>query len=127
MKIIREYPNGMKNIQYDHSDYEEIKKRFGSKLSNNTIEILCNYLKENNAVIDAKDCYDSQSGWSGVDFFIGNANLSLNGYCLSEASVLSYLNGEQNPMWYHISDDEYKTAKAWQEKQKGNRQDDEQK
>ena len=94
MIIVKEFQSrGMKHIQYDCADFEEIKKRFSWKLSDETIKKLCNYLKENEKIIDAIDCYDCQSGWEGTKFKIGDIDLSGNGYCLSDSSVLQFLNG----------------------------------
>ena len=118
MKIVKEYPSGAKHVQYEHTDFNYIKKQFGSSISDTVIERLCDHLNENNMVIDAIDCYDYQSGWSGTNFKIGKADLSFNGYCLIESSVLQYLNGEQNPMWYHTYDEEYKIASEWVSKNK---------
>ena len=114
MKIVNENNSvGLKNIQYDCNDSQLLKSRF-SKLESETIDKLCLWLKEHNKVIMANDCYDSQSGWRGTDFMIGNANLSINGYCLSNSEVEKFLKGEQNPSWYHFYDPEYEIAKAKQ-------------
>ena len=114
MKIIREFGDyEMKHVQYDHNDSELLKQRFVSKLESGTIDRLCKWLKENNQVINAIDCYDGQSGWRGTDFMIGKANLSCNGYCLSNSAVEKFINGEQDPMWYRFYDEEFGVAKAW--------------
>lgn len=105
----------MKHIQYNHTDAEALKKRF-TELVPETVDRLCEWLKDNNAVVDAEDCYDARSGWSGVEFRIGKANLSLNGYCLSNSQVELFLNGGKNPDWYHFWEPEYKEAKEWQER-----------
>ena len=113
MKIIKEFKDfGMKHIEYDFNDSDLLKQRF-SKLESNTIDKLCKWLKENNQVINANDCYDTQSGWLGTDFMIGKANLSCNGYCLSNSAVEKFINGEQDPMWYRFYDKEFEVAKAW--------------
>ena len=113
MKIIKEFKSmGMKHIQYDGNDAEEIKKRF-KILKHQIVDRLCVWLLENNEVVDAIDCYDSQSGWQGTDFKIGKANLSFNGYCLSNSSVELFLNGGKDPKWFNFWEPEYDEAKKW--------------
>lgn len=115
MKLIKEFGSrNMKHIQYDHEDAIRIKNRF-IRLNQDLIDQLCQWLKENNAVIDAIDCYDSQSGWSGTDFMIGKANLALNGYCLRDENIELFINGGQDPQWYHFYEPEYEEAKKWKE------------
>lgn len=118
MKIIKEFDSrDMKHIQYDCNDAEELKKQFVA-IDKETIERLCNWLKENNSVVDVIDCFDSQSGWQGEDFFIGKANLSLNGYCLTTKQIEAFLNNEKVPSWYCFYQEEYEEAVEWQNKNK---------
>ncbi len=108
MKIVKDYQSrNMKHIQYDCNDAELLKKRF-TELKSKTIDKLCKWLKDNNDIIDADDCYDSQSGWQGTNFKIGNADLSLNGYCLTDENVLLFLSGNKDKRWYNFYDKEYK-------------------
>lgn len=112
MKVVKEYQSrNMKHIQYDCNDFELLKKRF-TVLKSKTIDKLCKWLKDNNAIIDADDCYDAQSGWQGTDFKIGNANLSLNGYCLTNGSVKLFLKGGKDKRWYCFYDKEYKEIES---------------
>ena len=100
MEIVKEYQSrGMKHIQYDGGDADVLKERF-TELRAETVDKLCQWLRDNKAVVDAIDCFDSRSGWQGTEFKIGNADLSCNGYCLSNSSVELFLSGGQNPMWY---------------------------
>jgi hypothetical protein len=113
MKIIREYRDfGMKKIEYNGHDADVLKNRF-TQLKPETIDRLCEWLIKNNAIIDANDCYDAQSGWKGTNFIVGHADLSLNGYCLSNSSVELFLNGGQDPMWYNRHQPEFEEAKRW--------------
>ena len=101
MKIIKEYQSrNMKRIQYDGNDAELLKKRFSFRVNPENIEKLCEWLLKNNETIDADDCYDGQSGWQGTNFRIGKADLSLNGYCLSNEQVEMFLRGDSNRMWF---------------------------
>lgn len=104
----------MKHIQYDGTDADILKKRF-TALKPETVDRLCQWLTDNNAVIDAHDCYDAQSGWQGTEFKIGKADLSCNGYCLRNSNVELFLNGGQDPMWYNFWQPEYEEARKWQE------------
>ena len=100
MEVIKEYGwRGMKHIRYNGKDTSILKKRF-TELKPETIEKLCQWLTDNNAVIDADDCYDAQSGWRGTSFKIGKADLSCNGYCLKNSNVELFLQGGKNDMWY---------------------------
>jgi len=108
MKLIKDFEHReMKHIEYDYSDAENLKKRF-SKINPKLIDDLCLVLKEKDEKINAIDCYDGQSGWQGTNFKIGNADLSMNGYCLTEASIKLFIDGGQNKMWYNFYDKEYK-------------------
>lgn len=101
MEIIKEYQSrNMKRIKYDGNDVELLKKRFSFRVTPENIEKLCEWLIKNNETIDAGDCYDGQSGWQGTNFRIGKADLSLNGYCLSDSQIELFLNGGTNKMWF---------------------------
>lgn len=86
-------PQGIRlaKVIYDHTDILEIKRRFND-LKDETVERLCEWLKDNNETIKAEDCYDTQSGWYGVNFIVRGEDLSINGYCLSNKTVNEFIN-----------------------------------
>lgn len=101
MEILREYEfRNFKQIKYDGNDSDLLKKRFPQSLKPETIDRLCKWLLENNESVIVTDCYDGASGWQGVNFVIGKADLSCNGYCLSDSQIEKFLKGETNKMWY---------------------------
>lgn len=112
MEIIKEYGERLKHIRYNGDDSKLLKKRFPI-LKEDTVDDLCEWLKNNNSHIDSIDFYEPQSGWYGINFMIGKADLALNGHCLSDSSVRMFLNGEQDPMWYRIWEQECKDAENW--------------
>ncbi|MCR9263307.1 MAG: hypothetical protein NXH86_04075 [Flavobacteriaceae bacterium] len=110
MRLIREWSvkgRKLKHIEYEWRDANLLKERF-IKISPKILDELCKSLKRKRKKVQAIDCYDGASGWYGTDFMIGRANLSYNGYCLSDDSIKTYISGGQDKMWYNISDPEYK-------------------
>ena len=87
MKIIAKYSTGLKEIEYDGKDVEELKKRFKTI----DVERLCNWLNFNNKTLLVKDCYDPQSGWTGQEFIINGEDLSVNGYCLNNDRAIKFI------------------------------------
>ena len=81
----------MKQIHYYFNDFDELKKRLGYRLTDETIKDICNYLEKHNQFLDITDCYDPQSGWKGADIYLDSINLSKNGYCLNEEYVKQIL------------------------------------
>lgn len=58
----------------------------------NKYKKLVKLIGDNNLIIEKRECYDSQSGWTGCDYVISNGtvsiyNLSLNGYCFYDDNV----------------------------------------
>jgi len=104
----------MEKVTYNHTDVDAIKDRF-SNINPETIDRLCLWLEDNSSEVVTKECYDSQSGWHGVNFFIGMADLSCNGYCLSSKNIDLFISGGQDPMWYYFYQPEFNEAKKWQE------------
>jgi hypothetical protein len=125
MKILKSskstLPSGrektFEKIEYEYNDAELLIRKF-TQLEKETIINLCQWLKDNNKVVITEDCYDSQSGWEGIDFYIDKANLSCNGYCLRDNDVNLFIKGGQNPQWYYFWNEEYEMAKKWQENNK---------
>jgi hypothetical protein len=87
MKIIAEFTRGLKYIEYNGKDVDELKERF-KKID---VERLCNWLTIKNKTLLVKDCYDSQSGWTGAHFIINGEDLSGNGYCLNNDRVMKFI------------------------------------
>jgi hypothetical protein len=99
MKILDTYSRGLKKILYDYSDEEVLKERF-DLIPPTVIHDLCEWLRVNNETLTVDDTYDPQSGWGGEHFIIRNADLSINGYCLSGTAILDFIEGKENPKWY---------------------------
>lgn len=97
---------------YDHTNQKEIQKELPDLLQT-TVYQLCQYLKKENKKVEILKCYDSQSGWHGKDVMIGRANLAINGYCLSNKSVLDFINGKIGKRYYSLCDPEHKELKNW--------------
>lgn len=58
----------------------------------NKYKKLMKLIEDNNFNIESMECYDSQSSWTGKEFWIKDKNhkifdLSINGYCFNENSV----------------------------------------
>lgn len=49
------------------------------------------YLKENNETIKKIECYDSRSGWHGVNIWLQGRDLSLNGYCYDVRNLIDHI------------------------------------
>lgn len=116
MKVLRKNQFRGRDLyerELNHNDLEHFCNIF-SKIESDTFEILCDWLKDNNKTVVTKDCYDGGSGWFGTDFMIGKANLSLNGYCLSDKSILDFVSGLERCEWYNFYDEEYKAIKLKQ-------------
>ncbi len=83
----------LKTIEYNKSDFNELKKRFNYNPL--VLIALCKYLDMTNSVLIVSDTYDGQSGWRGQKFVIGDIDLSINGFCLSEKRVKEFLNSNR--------------------------------
>lgn len=113
MKIVHDYGQGMKDVVYSCEDAEHIKKDFRN-LSEDVVDRLCEWLKSHNQLVIANACADAGSGWQGSSFKIGTADLSGNGYCLSDESINSFLNGEIKSSWYRVGSEQYERAVAYE-------------
>ncbi len=95
MKLVKQYEThrgveGLKNWEYDYNDSELFVRNFKS-ISTGLALRLCNYLKNENKIVNVNECYDAQSGWRGTHFIINNDDLSANGYCFSSHSLDTFL------------------------------------
>lgn len=113
MLVLRVYKSrDMKMIEYNGNDAEALKRRL-AVIKPELIDRLCLWLLANKTTVIIDDCYDGGSGWQGANVMIGRANLSKNGYCLTNEDIELFLNGGQNPMWYHFWQEEFKMAQEW--------------
>lgn len=91
MKILKEYQSGLKEYSLDHTDYEYLINNFNFSLTASTVRRLCDYLRKTNKEVIVEECYDSQSGWKGENFWLDGVDLSGNGYCLCNGKVFKHI------------------------------------
>jgi hypothetical protein len=90
MELIKQYgpPINLKDYTLDATDYELFRKK---NLSLNTTERLIRHLVKSGGTVRITECYDGRSGWRGESFVLDGIDLSVNGYCFSEKSLINYL------------------------------------
>lgn len=90
MKIIKTFPPAdfLKIYTLDHND-----KTYFTELgvSSDNLNVLIDYLMEEDKTIRIDESYDSQSHYKGFHFWIDEEDLSVNGFCFSNEKLKEFL------------------------------------
>lgn len=77
-------------------DYKNKKWLYTYLDTNEDVDEVVKYLKDNNEYIYVNNTHDSQSGWSGKSVVLQGIDLSGNGYCFSGEKLLYHVRNFMN-------------------------------
>ena len=117
MKVIKRYNGKDAHVICSHKDALYISERF-AKISYPVAKQFCEYMLENHLIVGIVSVYDEQINWYGAHFYVGGksdkyedrADLSINGYRLSDKELREFMEGKRLKKWYSKESLKYEEA-----------------
>lgn len=78
-----------------HIDHNNKKWLYQHLQTNEEVEEVAEYLKNNNLTIKVTKTHDPQSGWNGAHVQLQGRDLSINGFCFSGKQLLNHVRNFQ--------------------------------